>query len=104
LEKQVLAGSLSGSKKCLTPVRALHNVLGGVLDPNAAYLILRGLKTLSIRVRQQNATALKLAQTLEAHPKVARVHYPGLESHPEHNIAKLQMSGFGGVVSFEVCI
>ncbi|KAH8960198.1 hypothetical protein BDL97_06G120000 [Sphagnum fallax] len=98
----VLAGSLSGSKKCLTPVRALHNILGGVLDPNAAYLILRGLKTLTIRVRQQNATALKLAQTLEAHPKVARVHYPGLESHPEHNIAKLQMSGFGGVVSFEI--
>ncbi|CAK9238577.1 unnamed protein product [Sphagnum jensenii] len=98
----VLAGSLSGSKKCLTPVRALHNVLGGVLDPNAAYLILRGLKTLHIRVRQQNATAIKLARTLEAHPKVVRVHYPGLESHPEHSIAKRQMSGFGGVVSFEI--
>jgi cystathionine gamma-synthase len=99
-----LAGSLSGSKKCLTPVRALHNILGGVLDPNAAYLILRGLKTLHIRVRQQNATAIKLARTLEAHPKVVRVHYPGLESHPEHSIAKRQMSGFGGVVSFEVHI
>jgi cystathionine gamma-synthase len=98
----VLAGSLSGSKQCLSAVRALHNILGGVVDPNAAYLILRGLKTLDLRVTQQNRTASLLASKLEAHPKVARVHYPGLESHPEHHIAKRQMSGFGGVISFEI--
>ncbi|KAL3693219.1 hypothetical protein R1sor_006870 [Riccia sorocarpa] len=98
----VLAGSVSGSKECIAPIRALHNILGGVLDPNSAYLILRGMKTLELRVRQQNASALKLAQALEAHPKVLHVHYPGLESHPEHLIAKRQMTGFGGVVSFEI--
>ncbi|KAG6557210.1 hypothetical protein Mapa_001137 [Marchantia paleacea] len=98
----VLAGSVSGSKECIAPIRALHHILGGVLDPNSAYLILRGMKTLELRVRQQNTSALKLAQALEAHPKVLRVHYPGLESHPEHHIAKRQMSGFGGVISFEI--
>ncbi|KAL2634432.1 hypothetical protein R1flu_005911 [Riccia fluitans] len=98
----VLAGSVSGSKECIAPIRALHHILGGVLDPNSAYLILRGMKTLELRVRQQNASALKLAQALEAHPKVMRVHYPGLESHPEHLIAKRQMIGFGGVISFEI--
>eukprot|EP01018_Ginkgo_biloba_P010496 Gb_39265 [translate_table: standard] len=98
----VLAGSLSGSNKIIGAVRALHNVLGGVLSPNAAYLILRGMKTLHLRVQQQNSTALRIARTLEGHPKVSRVHYPGLESHPEHHIAKRQMSGFGGVVSFEI--
>ncbi|KAG0581992.1 hypothetical protein M758_3G025200 [Ceratodon purpureus] len=69
----VLAGSLSGSKQCLSAVRALHNILGGVVDPNAAYLILRGLKTLDLRVRQQNRTASLLASKLEAHPKVCTV-------------------------------
>ncbi|CAM6101397.1 unnamed protein product [Calypogeia fissa] len=98
----VLAGSVSGSRDCIAPIRALHNVLGGVLDPNSAYLILRGMKTLELRVRQQNNTALKLARALEASSKVLRVHYPGLESHSEHHIAKRQMSGFGGVVSFEI--
>lgn len=98
----VLAGSLSGSMQCLSSVRALHNILGGVVDPNAAYLILRGLKTLDLRVRQQNNTAMLLASFLESHPKVARVHYPGLESHPEHHIAKRQMTGYGGVISFEI--
>ncbi|GLJ31734.1 hypothetical protein SUGI_0638220 [Cryptomeria japonica] len=98
----VLAGSLSGSKNVIGVIRALHNVMGGVLSPNAAYLILRGIKTLHLRVQQQNSTAIRIARTLEAHPKVTRVHYPGLESHPEHHIAKRQMSGFGGVISFEI--
>ncbi|KAL6856293.1 hypothetical protein ACP4OV_019095 [Aristida adscensionis] len=69
---------------------------------NAAYLILRGMKTLHLRVQCQNNTALRMAQFLEEHPKIARVYYPGLTSHPEHHIAKSQMTGFGGVVSFEV--
>ncbi|KAK4833355.1 hypothetical protein QYF36_003341 [Acer negundo] len=98
----VLAGCISGSEKLITQIRNLHHVLGGALNPNAAYLIIRGMKTLHLRVQQQNSTALRMAKILEAHPKVKRVHYPGLTSHPEHHIAKKQMTGFGGVVSFEV--
>ncbi|KAK2972431.1 hypothetical protein RJ640_003857, partial [Escallonia rubra] len=98
----VLAGCISGSEKLIAPVRMLHNVLGGALNPNAAYLIIRGMKTLHLRIQQQNTTALKMARLLEAHPEVSRVYYPGLASHPEHYLAKRQMTGFGGVVSFEI--
>ncbi|CAK9186065.1 unnamed protein product [Ilex paraguariensis] len=98
----VIAGCISGSEKLISPVRNLHHILGGVLNPNAAYLIIRGMKTLHLRIQQQNSTALRMAEILEAHPKVRRVYYPGLSSHPEHHIAKRQMTGFGGVVSFEV--
>ncbi|XP_077224559.1 pyridoxal phosphate (PLP)-dependent transferases superfamily protein isoform X1 [Tasmannia lanceolata] len=98
----VIAGCISGSKKVVSAVRSLHHILGGVLNPNAAYMIIRGMKTLHLRVQQQNSTALKMAEILEAHPKIIRVYYPGLPSHPEHHIAKRQMTGFGGVVSFEV--
>ena len=80
----------------------MHIMLGGVIDPHAAYLLLRGMKTLGLRVARQNESAIELARRLESHPKVARVHYPGLPSHPDHAIAVAQMSGFGGVVSFEV--
>ncbi|XP_058086146.1 cystathionine gamma-synthase 1, chloroplastic [Magnolia sinica] len=98
----VIAGCISGNVKEIKKIRNLHHVLGGVINPNAAYLIIRGMKTLHLRLQQQNSTALRMAQILEAHPKIVRVHYPGLPSHPEHNIAKKQMIGFGGVVSFEV--
>ncbi|TYH64212.1 hypothetical protein ES332_D07G250600v1 [Gossypium tomentosum] len=98
----VLAGCISGPEKLITEIRTLHHILGGTLNPNAAYLIIRGMKTLHLRVQQQNSTALRMAQVLEAHPRVRRVYYPGLPSHPEHEIAKQQMTGFGGVVSFEV--
>ncbi|XVF60579.1 hypothetical protein PTKIN_Ptkin08bG0059200 [Pterospermum kingtungense] len=98
----VLAGCISGSEKLVTEIRTLHHILGGTLNPNAAYLIIRGMKTLHLRVQQQNSTALRMAKVLEAHPRVRRVYYPGLSSHPEHEIAKKQMTGFGGVVSFEV--
>ncbi|GKU97231.1 hypothetical protein SLEP1_g10400 [Rubroshorea leprosula] len=98
----VLAGCVSGSLELVTQIRNLHHVLGGTLNPNAAYLIIRGMKTLHLRVQQQNSTALRMAKILEAHPKVQRVYYPGLPSHPEHHIAKQQMTGFGGVVSFEI--
>ncbi|CAN6479123.1 unnamed protein product [Victoria cruziana] len=98
----VIGGCISGSEKLVGEVRTLHHILGGVLNPNAAYLIIRGMKTLHLRVQQQNSTALRIAQLLEAHPKISRVHYPGLPSHPEHHIAVKQMKGFGGVVSFEV--
>ena len=98
----VLAGAIAGRAGPVAAVRAMHNVLGGTVDPHAAYLLLRGLKTLGLRVTHQNGAALEIARRLEAHPRVARVHYPGLASHPDHAIAARQMTGFGGVVSFEV--
>ncbi|XP_059450264.1 cystathionine gamma-synthase 1, chloroplastic [Corylus avellana] len=98
----VIAGCISGSMKLVSEVRNLHHVMGGALNPNAAYLIIRGMKTLHLRVQQQNSTGLRMAKVLEAHPKVKRVYYPGLPSHPEYELAKRQMTGFGGVVSFEV--
>ena len=83
-------------------VRDLRDVLGGVLDPQSAFLLIRGLKTLNLRVERQNQTALLVAQFLERHPRVRRVFYPGLPSHPDHQLATRTMSGFGGVVSFRV--
>ncbi|KAK4772854.1 hypothetical protein SAY87_027873 [Trapa incisa] len=98
----VLAGCISGPLNLISEIRNLHHILGGALNSNAAYLIIRGMKTLHLRVQQQNSTAQRMAELLEAHPKVNRVYYPGLSSHPEHQVAKQQMTGFGGVVSFEV--
>ncbi|KAL7260648.1 hypothetical protein ACSBR1_006335 [Camellia fascicularis] len=98
----VLGGCISGSEKIISAVRTLHNILGGALNPNAAYLIIRGMKTLHLRVQQQNTTALRMAKLLEGHPEVTQVYYPGLVSHPEHYVAKQQMTGFGGVDSFEI--
>ncbi|GAB4817004.1 hypothetical protein N2152v2_004050 [Parachlorella kessleri] len=98
----VLAGAVAGKAELVAKVRSLHTMLGGTIDPHAAYLLLRGMKTLDLRVQRQNSTALLLAMRLEAHPKIARVHYPGLDGHPDHAVATKQMAGFGGVVSFEV--
>ncbi len=84
-------------------VKALHHdreILGACLDPGAAYLLLRGMKTLDLRVRRQNESALRIARFLAAHPGVSTVNYPGLESSPGHAIAARQMAGFGGVLSF----
>ena len=96
----LLAGVVIGDQGLVALVRDARDVLGGVLDPHAAYLLLRGLKTLSLRVARQNATGLAVARWLETQPEVARVHYPGLTSHPDHAIAARLMTGFGGVVSF----
>ncbi|XP_020273447.1 LOW QUALITY PROTEIN: cystathionine gamma-synthase 1, chloroplastic-like [Asparagus officinalis] len=98
----VIAGCVSGSEELVSKVRQYHHIIGGVLDPNAAYMISRGMKTMHLRVQYQNSIALRMAQFLEEHPKILRVYYPGLPSHPEHHIAKQQMTGFGGVVSFEL--
>nr|WKJ88509.1 cysthathionine-y-synthase [Amaranthus hypochondriacus]WLW26945.1 cysthathionine-y-synthase [Amaranthus hypochondriacus] len=98
----VLGGCISGSQKLISVIRNMHHILGGTLNPNAAYLMIRGMKTLHLRVQQQNTTAMRMAEVLEAHPKVKCVYYPGLPSHPEHELAKKQMTGFGGVVSFEI--
>jgi cystathionine gamma-synthase len=98
----VLAGALVGRESLIRQIRELHGVLGGVLDPHAAYLVLRGMKTLSLRVARANENAGVVARFLEQHDKIERVHYPGLPSHRDHAVAKRQMTGFGGMVSFEV--
>jgi cystathionine gamma-synthase len=98
----LLAGVVVGSEALVGAVRELQGVTGAVSDPFAAYLLIRGIKTLALRVTRQNENAQQLAEFLESHPKVARVHYPGLASHPEHEIAKRQMRGYGGVVAFEI--
>jgi len=76
--------------------------MGGILDPMTAFLAARGMKTLDLRVKRQNENAMKVAQFLAKHEKVSMVHYPGLPSHPDHEIAKKQMKGFGGMISFEL--
>ena len=98
----LLAGCVTGSYDITTALRQSQGVLGAVLDPHCAYLILRGLKTLGLRMRQHNASGLRIARFLEEHPRIRRVWYPGLESHPDHEVAARTMSGFGGVISFEV--
>jgi cystathionine gamma-synthase len=96
----VLGGVVCGTRALSSLVRDLRSMLGNVADPHAAFLIGRGLKTLALRVEKQNATGLAIATWLESRPEVERVFYPGLPSHPDHEIAKAQMTGFGGVVSF----
>jgi cystathionine gamma-synthase len=96
----LLAGVVVGDEALVSLVREARDVLGAVLDPHAAYLLLRGLKTLPLRVTRQNASGLSIARWLEEQPEVERVFYPGLASHPDHAVAKRLMSGFGGVVSF----
>ncbi len=98
----VLAGVVCGPDGIVSLVRDMRGLMGSVCDPHAAFLVGRGLKTLSIRLERQNVTALAVARRLEAHPGISRVYYPGLESHPTHAIARAQMRGFGGVVSFVV--
>ncbi len=98
----LLAGCVTGSYDITTALRQSQGVLGAVLDPHCAYLILRGLKTLGLRMRQHNESGLRIARFLEDHPRIRRVWYPGLESHPDHEVATRTMSGFGGVISFEV--
>lgn len=98
----LMAGAVLGSADLVDGIRSLQGVIGAVIDPFAAYLLIRGLKTLALRIERQNANAQAIAEFLEAHPTVRRVHYAGLPSHPEHEIARRQMRGFGGVVSFEI--
>jgi cystathionine gamma-synthase len=97
----LLAGVVVGPTETIAELRQAQGMLGGVVDPQNAYLLLRGLKTLAIRMTKQNENGLKVAQFLESHPKIRRVYYPGLPSHPDHELASRQMTGFGGVVSFE---
>jgi cystathionine gamma-synthase len=98
----ILAGVVVGEAGLINALRQSQGMLGGVIDPHAAYLLERGLKTLQLRVSRQNETAQAVAEYLEQHPKIGRVWYPGLPSHPDHQVACQQMRGFGGVVSFEI--
>ena len=98
----LLAGVVLGSADLVAAIREFHGITGAIADPFAAYLLIRGIKTLALRVARQNDNAQQLAEFLAGHPRVARVHYPGLRTHPEHALAARQMRGFGGVVSFEV--
>ena len=98
----LMAGSVCGRAPMVQAIKEFRDVIGTNSDPNTAYLLIRGLKTLALRMQRQNQTALELARFLEGHPKVRRVFYPGLASHPDHAVAARQMKGFGGVVSFDV--
>jgi len=97
----VIAGAAAGSKVLIDKVRANIIQIGGSMDPEAAFLLIRGMKTLEIRIQRQCRTAMAVAKFLEKHPKVARVHYPGLPSHPDHKLARRQMSGFGAMLAFD---
>jgi cystathionine gamma-synthase len=97
-----MAGVVIGSYDDIMQLRKAQALLGCIVDPHAAYLILRGLKTLALRMERHNANGLAVARFLEGHPRVRRVWYPALESHPDHAIAKATLQGFSGVVSFEL--
>jgi cystathionine gamma-synthase len=98
----LLAGAVLGSVELVDGIRSLQAVTGAIIDPLAAYLLLRGLKTFALRIARQNTNAQALAEFLAAHPRVVAVHYAGLRTHPQHEVARRQMRGFGGVVSFEI--
>jgi cystathionine beta-lyase/cystathionine gamma-synthase len=98
----VMGGAVIGRTELIRSMRTDWGTLGGTLDPHAAFLILRGLKTYFVRYRAQCANAMRIAELLAAHPAVARVHYPGLPTHPQHELAKSQMKEFGTIVSFDL--
>jgi len=98
----LIAGIVAGRRELIDKIHETRTTLGGVMDPHAAWLLLRGIKTLAVRVQRQNLNALRIAQFLARHPKVKRVHYPFLDDHPQHALAVEQMHGGGGVLSFEV--
>jgi methionine-gamma-lyase len=98
----VIAGAAAGSRKLIHEVRENIIHLGGSMDPEAAFLLIRGMKTLGVRMAKQCENAMAVAKYLERHPKISRVHYPGLASHPDHRLAKKQMRGFGGMLAFDM--
>jgi cystathionine beta-lyase/cystathionine gamma-synthase len=98
----LIAGIIAGRKDLIEKIHETRTTLGVVMDPHAAWLLLRGIKTLAVRVQRQNESALRIAQFLAQHSKVRRVHYPFLEGHPQRAVAMEQMRGGGGLLSFEV--
>ncbi len=93
-------GAIAGNAELVSRIAARRRILGGVMDPFSAFLLMRGLRTLAVRVEAHQAAALEIAQFLDAHPAVDSVAYPGLPKHPDHALARTQMDGFGGMVSF----
>lgn len=98
----LICGIAAGRRELIDEVHHLRTTLGCCMDPHAAFLLLRGIKTLAVRVERQNQSALRIAEFLSQHAKVARVHYPMLKTHPQYELAKKQLAGAGGVLSFEV--
>jgi cystathionine gamma-synthase len=98
----LLAGMVAGSREQLEPVRHLRGIMGAVNSPQNAYLLGRGLKTFPLRMQQHNGNGQRVAEFLESHPRVERVFYPGLASHPQHELARQTMRGYGGLVTFLV--
>jgi len=98
----VTAGALAGSRTLIDRLQGARKFFGGVLDPMAGYALARGMKTLGLRVARQNDSAMRVARWCEGHRRVARVFYPGLPSHPDHDVAVRQMSGFGGMVTIDI--
>ena len=98
----LLAGAVCASAELTQALRDARGVFGGMPDPHGAYLLVRGLKTLGVRMRQHNQSAAKVARFLQQHPAVERVYFPGLPSDPDHEVARRQLAGFGGMVSFLV--
>jgi cystathionine beta-lyase/cystathionine gamma-synthase len=98
----IVAGAVIGTAELITKITHKLNHLGGTLDPHACFLLHRGIKTLAVRVRQQNASAMEIARFLESRPEVQTVHYPGLASHAQHHRARELFDGFGGMLSFEL--
>lgn len=98
----VIAGAAAGSDSLIRHIRHTIVELGGSMDPEAAFLLIRGMKTLEVRVERQSENAMKVAKFLANHSKVARVHYPGLASHPDHALAKRQMRRYGAMMAFEL--
>ncbi|MGV3483311.1 MAG: trans-sulfuration enzyme family protein, partial [Planctomycetaceae bacterium] len=98
----LLAGVICGSGEALESVRNLRGILGSINSPHNLYLLERGLKTFELRMERHNQNGLRVAEFLEAHPRVERVYYPGLASHPSHAIAAAQMRGFGGLITFTI--
>ena len=98
----LICGIVAGRRDLIQKIHDTRTTMGGVIDPHAAWLLIRGMKTLAVRVQRHNENALRVAQFLAHHPKVQRVHYPFLEGHPQRALAMEQMRGGGGVLSFEV--
>jgi cystathionine beta-lyase/cystathionine gamma-synthase len=98
----LICGVVAGRSELIEEIHATRNILGNCMDPHASWMLARGLKTLAVRVARQNENALQVAEYLEQHDKVRHVHYPFLKSHSQYEIAKEQMSGGGGIVTFEV--
>lgn len=98
----VIAGSIGGKKSVIQEIRQMTVNLGATLDPHAAWLVQRGLRTYHMRYERAATTAMQIAEFLSAHPKVKKVHYPGLPTHPQHELARSQMSSMGGILAFEI--